>query len=102
MDFNNNLLKLYENDSYSNFCDALISHILYPLTTLPTRFTRTNGTLTDNLFCKSVLESIAGILTKIFSDHQPYFMMLNMNQKTNPPPKFIKKYNKYHEANVKC
>ena len=53
-----------------------------------------NGTLIDNFFCKlckSVLESIAGILTKRFSDHQPYFMMLNMNQKTNPPPKFIKK-----------
>ena len=25
-------------------------------------------------------------------------MMLNMNQKTNPPPKFIKKYNTYDEA----
>ena len=90
-DVNNNLLTLNENDSYSNFFYALISHILYPLITLHTRFTRTNGTLTDNLFCKSVLESIAGILTKIISDHQPYFMMLNMNQKKNSPPKFIKK-----------
>ena len=69
--------------------------------TLPTRFTRTNGTLIDNFFCKlckSVLESTAGILTKRFSDHQPYFMMLNMNQKTNSPPKFIKKYNTSDEA----
>ena len=69
--------------------------------TLPTRFTRTNGTLIDNFFCKlckSVLESTAGILTKRFSDHQPYFIMLNMNQKTNPPPKFIKKYNTSDEA----
>ena len=81
--------------------DTLISHSLYPMITLPTRFTRTNGTLIDNLFCKlckSVLESTAGILTKRFSDHQPYFMMLNMNQKTNPPPKFIKKYNTSDEA----
>ena len=57
-----------------------------------------NGTLIDNFFCKlckSVLESTAG---KRFSDHQPYFMMLNMNKKTNPPPKFIKKYNTSDEA----
>ena len=100
-DFNINLLKLNENDTYSNFFDTLISHSLYPLITLPTRFTRTNGTLIDNFFCKlckSVLESTAGILTKRFSDHQPYFMMLNTNQKTNPPPKFIKKYNTSDEA----
>ena len=69
-DFNINLLKLNENDSYSNVCKL----------------------------CKSVLESTAGIPTKIFSDHQPYFMMLNSNQKTNPPPKFIKKYNTSDEA----
>ena len=100
-DFNINLLKLNENDTYSNFFDTLISHSLYPLITLPTRFTRTNGTLIDNFFCKLckyVLESTAGILTKRFSDHQPYFMMLNTNQKTNPPPKFIKKYNTSDEA----
>ena len=101
-DFNINLLKLNENDSYSNFFDTLISHSLYPsLITLPTRFPRTNGTLIDNFLCKlckSVLESTAGILTKRFSDHQPYFMMLNINQKTNPPPTFIKKYNTSDEA----
>ena len=98
---NNNSHLIFAGDTYSNFFDTLISHSLYPLITLPTRFTRTNGTLIDNFFCKlckSVLESTAGILTKRFSDHQPYFMMLNMNQKTNPPPKFIKKYNTSDEA----
>ena len=100
-DFNINLLKLNENDTYSNFFDNSISHSLYPLITLPTRFTRTNGTLIDICCCKlctSVLERTAGILTKIFSEHLPYFMMLNINQKTNPPPKFIKKYNSSDEA----
>ena len=100
-DFNINLQKLNENDTYSNFVDTLISHSLYPLITLPTRFTRTNGTLIYNFFCKlckSVLESTAGILTKRFSDHQPYFMMLNMNQKTNAPLSLLKKYNISDEA----
>ena len=50
-----------------------ISHSLYPRISLPTRFTRTNGTLVDTLFCKLskyTLESTAGILTKQLSDHQ--------------------------------
>ena len=105
-DFNINLLKLNENELYSNFFDTLISHSLYPLITLPTRFTRITGTLIDNLFCKlskSVLESTAGILTKRFSDHQPCFMIFNTTQKTKPPPKSIKKYISSVEAmlNVK-
>ena len=59
-DFNINLLKINENETYSNFFDTLTSHSLYPQITLPTRFTRTNGTLIDNFFCKlgkAVLES---------------------------------------------
>ena len=91
-DFNINLLKLNDNEIYSRFCDTLVSHSLYPQITLPTRFTRTNGTLIDNFFCKLskyTLESTAGILTKQFSDHQPYFMFLNITQVTESHPKFI-------------
>ena len=43
-----NVFKLNENELYSNFFDTLISHSLYPLITLPTRFTRITGTLIDN------------------------------------------------------
>lgn len=84
-DFNINLLKLNENDTYCNFFDTIISHSLYPQITLPTRFTRTNGTLIDNFFCKlnkSILESTAGILIKKISDHQPYFIFINVSLKT--------------------
>ena len=93
-DFNINLLKLNDNEIYSNFFDTLVSHGLYPQITFPTRFTRTNGTLIDNFFCKLskyTLESTAGILTKRFSDHQPYFMLLNITQVTTESHlKFIK------------
>ena len=71
-DFNINLLKLNENDMFSSFFDTIISHRF--------RFTRTTGTLIDNLFCrlhKSILENTAGILTKRFSDHEPYFMIMH-------------------------
>ena len=73
--FNINLLKLNDNEIYSNFFDTLVSHSLYPQITLPTRFSRTHGTLIENLFCKLskyTLESTAEMLTKKFSDHQPY------------------------------
>ena len=92
-DFNINLLKLNDKEIYSNFFDTLVSHSHYPQITLPTRFTRTNGTLIDNFFCKLskyTLESTAGILTKQFSDHQPYFMFLNITQATESHTKFIK------------
>ena len=93
-DFNINLLKINENEVYSNFFDTLISHSLYPQITLPTRFTRTNGALIDNLcVCKlnkTILESKPGILTNKLSDHQPYFMSINITQKKEPLSKYVK------------
>ena len=100
-DFNINLLKINENRIYSDFFDTLISHSLYPQITFPTRFTKTNGTLIDNFFCKlnkSLLESIAGIFTKTFSDHQPYFLFLDNIPKIEFPPKFIKINTQSEEA----
>ena len=86
------MLKLNENDIYiySSYFGSLISHSLFPQITFPPRFTRTNGTLIDNFFCKfsqSMLESTAGILIKKLSDHQPYVMLLIKD----PPPNFVKK-----------
>ena len=73
--------------------DMVILHSLYPQITLPTRFIRTTRTLIDNLFCrlhKSVLKNTAGILTKRFSDHQPYFMIMHNTDKLHSPPKYVK------------
>ena len=76
-DFNINLFKLNENEMFSSFFYKLISHSFYLQITQPTRFTRTSGTLIDNLFCR-LHESIhTGTLTKRFSDHQPYFMIMH-------------------------
>ena len=78
---------------FSSFFDRIISHSLYPQITLPTRFTRTTGTLIDNLFCrlhKSILEkTYRRILTKRFSDHQPYFMIMHNTEKLHSPPKYV-------------
>ena len=37
-----------------------------------------------------VLESKTGILTNKLSDHQPYFMSVNITQKKEPLPKYVK------------
>ena len=79
--------------------------ILIPKITFPTRFTRTNGTLIDNLFCKLSSKTIdikSGILIKKFSDHQPYFIVTNSLTKREHPPKYIqiRSQNELSLANV--
>ena len=71
----------------------LTSHNLYQQISLTTRLTRTNVTLIDNLFRKFgqvVLENSAGVLSKRLCDHQPYFMILYITQKTEHRPKYVK------------
>ena len=50
-DFNINLLKINDKNSVGDFVNMLISNSFYPHITLPTRFSKNNGTLIDNLFC---------------------------------------------------
>ena len=87
-DFNINLLKINEKEIFCEFLKSLISHGYFPKITFPTRFSRTTGTLIDNFFCKLIrttFDITSGILTKSFSDHQPYFIFLNC-ETTNKKP----------------
>ena len=75
------------------FFDLLMSNSLNPQITLPTRFTETNGTLIDNIFCKLLTPTninCAGILINKFSDHQPCFMLLNAETKKSHTPNLVK------------
>ena len=70
----------------------LTNHSFFPKITLPTRLSLKHGTLIDNLFCKlseHTLETTSGILIKKFSDHQPYFTLIDNLIANNPTPKFI-------------
>ena len=83
-DYNINMLKINEQEHCSRFFNMLTSFSLFPQIALPTRFTTCNGTLIDNFFCnltKYILESTAGILIKKFSDHQPYFIIMDTTTK---------------------
>ena len=90
---NIDLLKINQRPIFSECYDILTANSYLPKITLPTRFTETNGTLIDHFFCKLTnitIESVAGILTKTFSDHQPYFILLNAIIEKPHMPKYIK------------
>ncbi len=86
------MLKLNENNVISEYFDMLTSNNFYPKITLPTRLTNNHGTLIDNFFCKlteHTLDTLSGILIRKFSDHQPYFTILNSLQTKKHAPKYI-------------
>ena len=92
-DFNIDLLKLNDKEIFSEFFDLFTSYSFFPKITLPTRFLNNNCTLKDNFFCKvstNTLNSSSGIMLKQFSDHQPYFLCLNIKQHISSNPKFVK------------
>ncbi len=77
------LLKLIEKNVNSDYFDMFTSDSVYPNKFLPTRLTNNHETLIDNFFCKIVehtIDTFSGILIQIFSDHQPYFTILNSLQ----------------------
>ncbi len=92
------LLKINEKIVFSEFLDMITENSFYPKITFPTRFSNKHGTLIDNIFCKltdMAINTISGILIKIFSDHHPYFTFLNNIFHKTSPPKLIKINNQY-------
>ncbi len=110
-DFNIDLLKINEKQVFGDYFDMLTSHSFYPKITLPTRLSNKHGTLIDNFFCKlteTTLDTTSGILINKFSDHQPYFTVLNNIQLKDSPPLYVKinkkdkeSINKFHNEILK-
>ena len=69
-----------------------MAHSFIPKITFPTRLTETPSILIDNLFCKLTLHITdikPDIFIKLFSDHQPYFIVTNLVTTRVPQPKYI-------------
>jgi hypothetical protein len=89
--FDIDLLKINDKHVISEYFDMLTSQSFYPKITVPRRLTNNNGTLIENFLCKlteSTLDTTSGVLINKFSDHQPYFILLNNVHTRDPPPKF--------------
>ena len=91
-DFNIDLLDIKTKDKVLAFYNSFTTTVFLPEMTLPTRFSHRTGTLIDNFLCKLSdisLKSKSGILVDRFSDHQPYFMSLNLRTVNIIPHKYI-------------
>ena len=78
-DYNINLLKMHEKNSYEEFFETMLVHSYLPNITLPTRLTDTSNTLIDNVFANSAkFEAVSGILTNNISDHQAIFTIITI------------------------
>ena len=94
-DYNINLLKINENEINADFLEML---------TLPTRFSRNNASLIDNIYCRirnNTLSCSAGILLKQFSDHQPCFLFVNYITTEIATPKTVRIQNNSAKALAK-
>ena len=92
-DYNIDLLKINDKPVISEYFDMLTSHSFFPKITLPTRLTNNNGTLIDNFLCKltdCTLDTTSGVLLNKFSDHQPYFTVLNNLTSKHHIPHYVK------------
>ncbi len=73
-DFNIDLLKINDKQSFSDYINTLTSYSFYHEITLPTRLSNKHGTLIDNVLCKLTennLNTSSGIRINQFADHQP-------------------------------
>ena len=100
-DFNINLLHLDTREKFQEYFDLFATNNLLPEITLPTRFSKNNATLIDQIFCKFSKHenrNTSGILLKKISDHLPCFTTLNFNNKPIIQPKYIKIREKGQQA----
>ena len=78
-DYNINLLKMHEKNSYEEFFETMLVHSYLPNITLPTRLIDTSNTLIDNVFANSAkFEAVSGILINNISDHQANFTIITI------------------------
>ena len=72
-DFNINLLDVHNRDVVGNYFTSVTAQGFTPLITFPTRSSNTTS----------------GIMTRKFSDHQPYFTCLDLKSRYMKPPRSI-------------
>ena len=92
-DYNIDLLKIDNREKYQEYFDLFVTNAFLPNIVLPTRFSRRNATLIDQLFSKSpspTTHNVSGILLNNMSDHLPFFTCLDICNRTHKTPKFIK------------
>ena len=92
-DYNIDLLKIEERNIFQDYFDMFVVKGAIPQLTLPTRFSKKNATLIDQIFCKlsgKITNSNAGIFVTKISDHLPGFTYFDVLETKIKHPKFVK------------
>ena len=92
-DFNIDLLQINERVEIQKYFDLFLTRGFFPKITLPTRPSRYNTSLIDQLFCKlnnPKQHLISCIIQTQISDHYPYFSLIDILKKKHHRPKFVK------------
>ena len=75
------------------YFDLFFANGSIPQITMPTRFSKKNATLIDQIFCRNTKDSshhISGIIVTSISDHFPCFNSVAIRKKIKVKPKYIK------------
>lgn len=87
-DFNFDLLKTSNHTDSFDFLDMMMTYMLLPSITLPTRINPINNTLIDNIFTSDIHpELISGNLSVAISDHLPSFLVIPKQNQNFLPKK---------------
>ena len=85
-DFNIDLLRVNTNEKYQEFYDFITEHNMLPNILYPTRLSKRNATLIDNIFSRNSNSCIpveTGILVHKLSDHMATISAINFNLNAN-------------------
>lgn len=91
-DYNVDLLKINERSVISDTFDMFSEYSYFPKMTLPTRLSRKNATLIDNIYCKlteNTIDTISGITSRKISDHQGCFTFIDNAISAEPNSKYF-------------
>ena len=81
-DWNFNLLEFSKHEETMTFYETMMSNLLAPSITIPTRINSKGGTLIDNIFSNSIQsEKCSGNLNVSISDHLPSFLIIPIENK---------------------
>ena len=87
-DFNFDLLQTSNHTDSFNFLELMMTNMLLPSITLPTRINQVTNTLIDNIFTTDIHpELISGNLSTGISDHLPSFLVIPKQNQNFLPKK---------------
>ena len=103
-DWNFNLINYASHEGTLKFIDTMMTALLAPVITVPTRLNNNGGTLIDNIFTNNIQEDrICGNLIVNISDHLPSYLLVPKPFKTKSKcaDKYVRDKKNFDKDNFK-